>query len=163
MLCHPGPCPPCPNMVNISCHCAKSAPVSRRCSNKYWSCNKTCNKLLKCKQHLCNQVCHPNECSACSKTSLQFCQCKKNRKQVLCTETVWHCKQVNLKLLYLKKNTPSNNQNFEFKKICSNLFSCGNHNCEVVCHSGECGNCPRSKIRSCPCGKSSIKFCFLTC
>ncbi len=94
MLCHPGPCPPCPTMLSSSCFCAKSAAVPRRCSNKLWSCNKPCNKLLKCKQHLCEEVCHSGECSECLKNSIQFCKCKKNRKQVECTKAVWQCEQV---------------------------------------------------------------------
>jgi NF-X1-type zinc finger protein NFXL1 len=57
-ICHPGPCPPCPKMVMSSCFCSKSQPVSRRCANKLWSCNKVCNKLLPCKQHLCEKICH---------------------------------------------------------------------------------------------------------
>lgn len=111
MLCHPGklaginfilnfflgPCPPCPKMVKNSCHCSKSNPVTRRCCNKFWSCDKKCNKLLKCKQHLCEQICHPEDCQQCDKTSLQFCKCKKKRKETPCTEIIWECGQVNLK------------------------------------------------------------------
>ena len=42
-------------------------------------------------------------------------------------------------------------------KICSKPFSCGNHKCEVLCHEpGQCGYCPRTKLRTCPCGKSSM-------
>lgn len=35
------------------------------------------------------------------------------------------------------------------------LYSCGQHKCTLVCHSGECGDCPFSpeKVSSCPCGK----------
>ena len=76
-----GPCPPCPKMVTNSCYCSKSSPVSRRCSNKFWSCNKSCNKLLACKQHLCEKVCHGDNCGECSKTSTQFCKCKKKAKR----------------------------------------------------------------------------------
>lgn len=35
---------------------------------------------------------------------------------------------------------------------------CGNHTCEQVCHSGPCGECPRSGKRPCPCEKSSKDF-----
>ncbi len=94
LLCHPGPCPPCPKMIQISCNCTKSDPITRRCSNKVWSCGKTCNKLLKCKQHLCEKICHAQECGDCSKKSIQFCKCKRNRKEVSCAEPNWNCDQV---------------------------------------------------------------------
>uniref|UniRef100_A0A671W7Z7 Nuclear transcription factor, X-box binding-like 1 n=1 Tax=Sparus aurata TaxID=8175 RepID=A0A671W7Z7_SPAAU len=58
LLCHPGPCPPCPKMVSVSCMCGKAKPLPRRCSNKAWSCQQQCNKLLPCRQHTCTQPCH---------------------------------------------------------------------------------------------------------
>lgn len=94
-----GPCPPCPKMVKNTCYCSKSNQVTRRCCNKFWSCDKKCNKLLKCKQHLCEHICHPGDCQQCDKTSLQFCKCKKKRKETPCTEIIWECGQVNLKKL----------------------------------------------------------------
>ena len=115
-----------------SCYCSKSKPISRRCSNKYWSCNQTCNRLLTCKQHTCQLICHEGDCSLCNKTSIQYCQCKKNRKEVSCTQTKWHCEEK-----------------------CMKPYSCGYHICENVCHEGECSNCPKSLKRTCPCGKTS--------
>ncbi len=41
-------------------------------------------------------------------------------------------------------------------------YKCGFHKCEQVCHSGECGECPRSLVRTCPCGKSS-RLLFINC
>jgi NF-X1-type zinc finger protein NFXL1 len=98
MICHPGPCPPCPKMIKTTCYCKKSNEVVKRCSNKEWSCNKTCNKLLTCKQHLCEMKCHNNECNACEKTSIQFCLCKTERKLVSCKSTQWQCEKVFLNL-----------------------------------------------------------------
>lgn len=101
MLCHPGPCPPCPKMVSLSCYCGNSNAVARRCSNKYWSCNKVCNRLLECKQHRCIKICHSSSCPDCTKTSIQYCICKKFQKEVLCTQTVWKCEEVILILFDL--------------------------------------------------------------
>jgi len=81
-------------MVQNTCYCSKSTPISRRCSNKYWTCNTECNQLLTCKQHKCTKICHPGQCQDCNKTSIQFCRCKKNRKEVLCTQTIWKCEEV---------------------------------------------------------------------
>ncbi len=95
-----GPCPPCPKIVNISCNCMKSNATPRRCSNKFWSCNNTCGKLLTCKQHYCTKLCHEGDCIECLKTSIQFCYCKKNKKEVSCAQTFWECDQVGILLVF---------------------------------------------------------------
>lgn len=38
LLCHPGPCPPCPQVVTTSCMCGTSNPKSMRCAQKTWKC-----------------------------------------------------------------------------------------------------------------------------
>ena len=152
----PGPCPPCPVMVMNSCYCTKSDSVSRRCSNKHWSCNKACNKLLGCKQHLCQTICHANECAPCTKQSIQFCKCKKQRKEVSCTTPVWQCEQVSWAHEVFLRSSFHHLKLISTTQICGKEYSCGFHKCQVVCHpSGQCGECPKSLKRSCPCGKSS--------
>ena len=42
ILCHPGPCPPCPKDVKSKCFCGQSAPATKRCFDKKWSCGKPC-------------------------------------------------------------------------------------------------------------------------
>lgn len=37
LLCHPGPCPPCPLLVDASCFCGK-AQMKQRCGNNEFSC-----------------------------------------------------------------------------------------------------------------------------
>nr|XP_046185217.1 NF-X1-type zinc finger protein NFXL1-like [Oncorhynchus gorbuscha] len=131
LLCHPGPCPPCPKMVSVSCMCSKAMPVPRRCSNKPWSCQKTCGKTLPCKQHACHSSCHSGVCEPCPRVSVQRCVCGQEEAERQCASPVWHCQQP-----------------------CGRPLSCGNHTCERMCHSGLCGACPRSGNRACPCGKS---------
>ncbi|KAL0054055.1 hypothetical protein WJX82_003098 [Trebouxia sp. C0006] len=54
LLCHPGPCPPCPRQIVSPCHCEKvSKPV--RCSQANFSCGKLCGKRLAC-GHRCISV-----------------------------------------------------------------------------------------------------------
>ncbi|XP_023201832.1 NF-X1-type zinc finger protein NFXL1 isoform X2 [Xiphophorus maculatus] len=130
LLCHPGPCPPCPKMVSVSCLCGKAKPLPRRCSNKSWSCQQQCGKLLACKQHTCTQPCH-TECPPCPRVSLQRCVCGRQTAERPCASPRWTCQQV-----------------------CGARLSCGNHTCEDVCHDGACPPCPRSVSRSCPCGKT---------
>ncbi|CDQ92663.1 unnamed protein product [Oncorhynchus mykiss] len=94
LLCHPGPCPPCPKMVSVSCMCSKAMPVPRRCSNKPWSCQKTCGKTLPCKQHACNNSCHSGVCEPCPRVSVQRCVCGQEEAERQCASPVWHCQQV---------------------------------------------------------------------
>uniref|UniRef100_A0A4W3I8K5 Nuclear transcription factor, X-box binding like 1 n=1 Tax=Callorhinchus milii TaxID=7868 RepID=A0A4W3I8K5_CALMI len=131
LLCHPGPCPPCPKMVSVTCYCEKAKPVARRCSAKGWSCQQYCGRLLSCGQHKCENSCHPGDCQACPRVSKQKCLCGKRTTERLCASPQWQCEQV-----------------------CGKTLSCGNHTCEMICHTGLCGNCPRSGYRACPCGKS---------
>ncbi|XP_070554401.1 NF-X1-type zinc finger protein NFXL1-like [Ptychodera flava] len=132
LLCHPGPCPPCPTTVKLSCLCGKQAAQVRRCSAKEWSCGQICGKALLCGQHYCQQSCHKGECAPCQKQSIQACACGKEKEERSCSSPFWQCNQT-----------------------CKRSYSCGYHVCEKTCHSGECGVCPRSLNRTCPCGKTS--------
>lgn len=132
LLCHPGPCPPCPKTVTNTCHCRKQSPQVRRCSSKTWSCGKACGSVLSCGQHTCKDFCHPGHCNACPRQSLQPCCCGASTQMRECADPVWQC-----------------------SKVCHKQLSCGHHLCQKVCHSGECGECPASGLRTCPCGKSS--------
>jgi len=138
LLCHPGPCPPCPKQVNVRCYCEQSGPTARRCGFKGWICGKKCSKLLSCQQHRCEQICHPAECPPCGRTSLQTCLCGKTKSMRNCNEAIFQC-----------------------EKICGRVFDCGIHKCEKLCHRGVCGPCPRQGSRTCPCGKT--KFENLSC
>ncbi|XP_060065843.1 NF-X1-type zinc finger protein NFXL1-like [Ylistrum balloti] len=131
LLCHPGPCPPCPKTVRTKCYCGKQGPAVRRCSAKTWSCGQPCGRTLSCGQHKCQQPCHVGECAPCPKTSEQKCQCGKSTSVQPCATPQWQCTQV-----------------------CGKRLSCGSHVCERSCHGGSCGLCPRAGARTCPCGKT---------
>lgn len=135
LLCHPGPCPPCPKMVTITCYCKKAKPVPRRCSAKEWSCQLPCGRKLQCEQHKCEQPCHKGDCQSCPRVSKQRCLCGRQIAERLCASPLWQCNQV-----------------------CGKTLPCANHTCEQVCHSGPCGECPRSGKRSCPCEKSKYSL-----
>lgn len=38
LLCHPGPCPPCSQIISTSCECSKSNLKTIRCSQNSWKC-----------------------------------------------------------------------------------------------------------------------------
>ncbi|XP_061440006.1 NF-X1-type zinc finger protein NFXL1 isoform X1 [Rhineura floridana] len=135
LLCHPGPCPPCPKMVTITCYCKKAKPVPRRCSTKEWSCQLPCGRKLPCGQHNCEKPCHAGDCQPCPRVSKQSCVCGRQAAERLCASPLWHCDQV-----------------------CGKTLPCGYHACEQICHGGPCGECPRSGKRCCPCGKSKFSL-----
>ena len=135
LLCHPGPCPPCPVTVSTSCHCGSSRPTVRRCYSSAWSCGGKCRRTLTCGEHQCGDVCHPGDCGPCTKTSVQSCSCGKTRGARACASPQYKC------------GTP-----------CGKLLSCGHHSCDVICHAGDCPPCPLSLDRFCPCGKTSIRL-----
>nr|CAD7597142.1 unnamed protein product [Timema genevievae] len=133
LLCHPGPCPPCPKTVKCVCYCGKQPARLQRCSRKTWSCGTACGRMLQCGRHPCEEVCHPGDCPACPKTSKQLCQCGAQNMVRPCATPVWNC-----------------------AKMCGKRLSCGHHHCERVCHQGKCGVCPLSESRTCPCGKAAF-------
>ncbi|CAL1387580.1 unnamed protein product [Linum trigynum] len=130
LLCHPGPCPPCPKLVKASCYCGKIEDV-RRCGYKVYSCNSRCNKLLGCKSHKCREICHDGECPPCHERGVYRCLCGKKEEAKECCERDFRC-----------------------EIPCNKPLSCGKHLCEKGCHSPEgCGGCPLQGKRTCPCGK----------
>ncbi|XP_028409287.1 NF-X1-type zinc finger protein NFXL1-like [Dendronephthya gigantea] len=132
LLCHPGPCPPCPKMVQTRCHCGSQPPTSRRCSAKEWSCGKPCEKVLACEHHKCKHPCHGGLCPPCPERSSQSCICGRNTSIRSCAEPRWMCTEV-----------------------CGKLLECANHTCVDICHQGKCLPCPKSGMRTCPCGKTT--------
>jgi len=135
LLCHPGPCPPCPKTVKTKCHCGRSGPLTQRCSKKNWSCGSVCGKLLACGHHKCSSPCHAGVCPSCSEKSIQSCICSRNRDLRDCADPVWKCNET-----------------------CDKVLECGNHTCEEICHKDECAPCPRSGKRACPCGKMRLQL-----
>lgn len=155
LLCHPGPCPPCSQMITTTCECKKSVnPQTIRCSQNSWKCgakvrfflisvheslmNKSnifqCLKKLSCGIHTCNQTCH-KECPPCTKKSQQACACGNKVQERDCNSLEWSC-----------------------EKTCNKLFDCGIHRCKVKCHKPPCvSECP-GLLKSCPCGKTEVKY-----
>lgn len=128
LLCHPGPCLPCPVVVRDNCPCGGESQV-RRCSQESKSCGKVCGRLLLCAVHHCRSQCHKGECPPCGEMSEQSCQCGASSEQRPCSSGIFRC-----------------------TKQCSLPLSCGHHNCEVVCHSGPCPPCALDGPRRCHCG-----------
>lgn len=148
LLCHPGPCPSCPKLVKCKCFCGSVEDV-RRCGFKNFSCNNVCSKLLDCRIHRCNEICHDGSCPPCRAGGVYKCQCGKREEERECCDRDFRC------------DNP-----------CDRMLGCGKHLCSKGCHSGECGECPFQGRRTCPCGKRvyegmscdvSVPLCGATC
>ncbi|KAG0477038.1 hypothetical protein HPP92_013879 [Vanilla planifolia] len=133
LLCHPGPCPPCPKLITARCFCGSLEDV-RRCSQKSFSCNLPCPRSLPCSSHRCPERCHDGPCPPCQIKGFCKCSCGKTEEERVCAERGFRC-----------------------DRSCNGLLSCGKHNCSRGCHSGHCGDCPLQGTRTCPCGKKEYK------
>ncbi|KAI3428787.1 hypothetical protein D9Q98_007606 [Chlorella vulgaris] len=132
LLCHPGPCPPCPRAVSASCYCG-ALVTNKRCGRQEFSCGGTCGAPLPC-GHTCPLVCHDGDCPPCNLASSVACRCGAEAAQLPCSQQgVYQC-----------------------NRVCGKLLDCGRHRCEVRCHSGACGPCKLAGPKSCPCGKQQL-------
>ncbi|GLI68797.1 hypothetical protein VaNZ11_013294, partial [Volvox africanus] len=136
LLCHPGPCPPCPLVVDAGCYCGRKH-LKRRCGHHDYSCEDTCSARLDC-GHRCPDVCHPGDCAKCRVMGDFRCRCTAETRRLQCGDRDYQC-----------------------GRVCGKSLACSNHKCETVCHSGPCGTCPFSGVRTCPCGKNTYDG--LTC
>ncbi|GAQ89009.1 hypothetical protein KFL_004790030 [Klebsormidium nitens] len=132
LLCHPGPCPPCPQLVTARCFCGAGEDV-RRCGRQEWACGGMCGRKLACGKHSCKQPCHPGECPPCPEAGVFPCRCRKAAETRTCAQRDFSC-----------------------GKKCGRRLACGRHACERLCHGGKCGDCPLSGVRVCPCGKTEL-------
>jgi len=136
LACHPGPCPPCHETSIQPCMCGAETK-ERSCLDAKWQCEKVCGASYGCEgYHHCSRVCHePGNCGPCPLTLPRVCHCGKQT-----IPGTIHCKQVET--------------NFGCGRTCQKPLSCGVHQCERKCHSGECGSCSQISMRYCACGKS---------
>ncbi|KAL9231438.1 hypothetical protein vseg_006668 [Gypsophila vaccaria] len=132
LLCHPGPCPPCPKLVECRCFCRRVGDV-RRCGAKRFSCGGECGEVLSCGSHRCGEACHEGECGPCREKGEWGCECGGVREERECWDRVFRCGT---------QSCPR-----------GGMLGCGKHVCQRGCHSGECGPCPFQGRRTCPCGK----------
>src|SRR3546814_19359324 len=52
---------------------------------------------------------------------------------------------------------PCAEKEYVCNSVCGRPYACGNHKCEKVCHSGDCGECALAGDRQCYCGKKTFK------
>mmetsp|Transcript_32563 Transcript_32563/g.52758 ORF Transcript_32563/g.52758 Transcript_32563/m.52758 type:complete len:944 (-) Transcript_32563:401-3232(-) len=134
LLCHPGPCPPCPQTVIVKCFCGKKSST-QRCGRHAFSCNAPCLRTLNCGIHKCGSACHAGDCMPCQRVTTLKCRCGLTTEERACGDRDFQCAQV-----------------------CNRPLGCGKHKCGEVCHTGVCPPCPLSGIRTCPCGKEEYRL-----
>ncbi|KAG8231256.1 hypothetical protein J437_LFUL011110 [Ladona fulva] len=181
LLCHPGPCPPCPRQVTVSCQCGRQPPKAVRCSGKVWSCGQPCRKVLPCN----NSQLRIKDNAPVGRGRGKFLQHLNDTKEArvgkdeephLCLE-ICHsgpcmpCPRKSLQPCRCGKEStmrPCSEMDWQCKqccdghcppcdKICSKMLSCGKHRCPAPCHRGPCYPCPLMVTISCPCKSTSIK------
>ncbi|VDD86277.1 unnamed protein product [Enterobius vermicularis] len=142
--CHPGPCCPCPATVTCSCDCGTEIRTLRCGTPKQFKCDKVCGKLLNCRSHKCEIVCHAGPCMDCKEKVRQICFCGLASREVPCSAE------------------DSSSVHYSCGAPCDGKYNCGVHKCTSRCHEkkkdGTCGPCPLSPDLKhyCPCGCSRI-------
>ncbi|KAM1938352.1 hypothetical protein FF1_015962 [Malus domestica] len=153
--CHVGPCDPCQVLVDASCFCRKKVEVvlcgdmtvkgEVKAEDGVFSCSSTCGKMLSCGNHSCSEVCHPGPCGDCNlmPSKIKTCHCGKTSLQEerqSCLDPIPTCSQ-----------------------LCGKSLPCGMHQCQEVCHTGDCPPCLVEVTQKCRCGSTSRAVeCFKT-
>jgi len=185
-ICHPNKCQKCQLMPeNVkTCVCGQTSisdvivggsPISRKsCLDPIPTCNKICNKPLKCsgeKIHFCQQTCHQGECKPCSNSTTQIiCRCSKTKKRFTCHEYYDVINENNEVICKKRCNKKKNCGRHTCQEtcctitehicemICGRKLSCNLHRCEELCHRGRCHVCYDVSFDelSCYCGQQII-------
>ena len=160
--CHSGSCGPCSVSVEARCYCGQveqplachlqGEPIDSQGETyehgaeaiQEWTgtfnCGKTCGRSFDCGKHRCQKQCHAQEAqpSHCPRSAdvVAHCPCGKtpileilDRPRESCDSEIPNC-----------------------KKKCLKLLACG-HQCQGVCHSGNCFPCLEKTEISCRCGR----------
>ncbi|CAB3372487.1 Hypothetical predicted protein [Cloeon dipterum] len=146
-MCHPGPCPPCEGMSLRHCPCGKKSTRVKCGVDTDLLCDNTCDKLLACGRHRCQDQCHTGSCSECLLPIDLECMCGQEKKEVVC------------------KDAPKGDLScHSCKKPCGKQLECGNHMCADECHAPPCSPCPLlPEINTrCLCGKVAQSLLLLS-
>ncbi|KAF2863546.1 hypothetical protein K470DRAFT_254841 [Piedraia hortae CBS 480.64] len=128
----PSYCPRSPNVIT-HCPCGKTPLKSltdtprETCSDPIPNCSKPCKKKLPC-GHECPEICHTGPCVLCMRTVEVKCRCGRTTNEIICHEG--------------QVDQP------RCDRVCRTLMSCGRHNCEQRCCTGESQARERLKRKS---------------
>ncbi|GAA6062232.1 hypothetical protein JCM10212_000811 [Sporobolomyces blumeae] len=175
--CHPGPCPPCPVVLNEKCHCSKRTlgvrcsalhdgkpltAASKEVKEALKSCGEEHGATLACGIHSCTRSCHEGDCGECAEVRTKRCFCGKEEKDELCGAThpgdrVEGCCVPG----EAGEKEGRWTGEFECGSVCAAPYDCGHHTCDLVCHAHVDPTplpCPFSPaaVTSCPCGQTPL-------
>lgn len=175
LSCHPGPCPPCPVVLNEPCHCGKRT-LGVRCSAVHdgkpdtpdrlaakellRSCGETHDRLLACGLHRCERDCHAGDCGDCETVRPKRCFCGREELEGICGATRLD-ERVESCTMPGQEAGEQWTGEFACYRTCDALFDCGQHHCQEPCHphvAGSSPHCPFSpdSVSTCPCGQTPL-------
>ncbi|KAK6538179.1 FKBP12-associated protein [Orbilia ellipsospora] len=158
--CHGGVCGACEVTELLKCYCGQEEKEVKCCDKldgrvsfevldgvetveeRFWKCERTCDRVFDCGEHKCQKGCHVRDVEVphCpfSPDVVKFCPCGKTELETenprtKCTDPIPHC-----------------------DKVCSKKLPCG-HECEMICHTGDCGACCQKVELVCRCGNTSAE------
>ncbi|XP_033111104.1 transcriptional repressor NF-X1-like isoform X2 [Anneissia japonica] len=147
ILCHPGPCPPCPANVTVHCLCKKSQQTTRCGSGHVYRCEDTCGKMRNCGIHQCQEVCHSGDCDPCQEKITQDCFGQHTSRDVVCggEQALIPCEEKESGI-------------YSCLSECGRELDCGFHKCKIPCHPGDCEPCQLGpdKLNRCPCNQTLL-------
>lgn len=160
LICHAGPCPPCPHMgPETACFCGKEVARKRCMETDYdngWGCRQICGDLLPCGEHDCQRECHEGLCGSCDVLVDAKCYCGKVEREILCSDQEDPIESTSSERSEVETWTGT----FKCEDICNRLFDCEKHSCKKECHeqTAEREHCPFSPdvVSRCPCGKTPL-------
>ncbi|XP_052094609.1 transcriptional repressor NF-X1-like [Mytilus californianus] len=140
ILCHPGPCPPCNAVVNRNCACGKESKSVKCSITDVMKCDTICGRVLNCGKHFCKASCHGGSCEPCEEIIIKECYGSHEKKEVKCG-----CIE-------------SFSKSFSCGNPCKKSLECGHHECDMVCHAGDCKTCETlpEVVTNCPCGATPL-------
>jgi hypothetical protein len=174
-VCHEAECAECERVPRVvtNCPCGKvpleeiSSKKRETCMDPIPSCGKQCSKKLPC-GHLCEEICHENECPPCDKTTSIQCRCGLETMTFKCTDadkpflcnrrcnTKMSCKRHKCENVCCYARLQPKAEIHRCLAVCGNQLNCKIHSCIQHCHIGNCEACPvvyRERIY-CPCGRT---------
>ncbi|GAA5899971.1 hypothetical protein JCM5296_001929 [Sporobolomyces johnsonii] len=173
--CHPGPCPPCPVVLQERCHCRQrtlgircsalndgkpSTAVSKDAKEALRSCGNEHGALLGCGLHRCKRSCHSGACDECDEVREKRCFCGKAGKEEPCGVTAPSDRVEGCRVPGGKADDQWTGE-FSCEAVCGAPYDCSHHTCELPCHphtSSTPPPCPfsPSAVITCPCGQTPL-------
>ena len=163
--CHEGLCGSCEEIVHARCYCGKmekdlmcyEAGQRRKSSRNVhneneekqlqtwigtFGCNSICDREFDCRVHRCQKTCHAQEADnpTCprSPSVVTHCPCGKTKLNEISDKPRMSCQDP------IKSCS----------KPCLKPLKCG-HQCQEVCHRGECMSCMKTISVSCRCKRTT--------